>query len=72
MGIYLSEIRSSTIPLNLECPHTQHIPIFNEKACIYYSKEKVQEAYPRYEGICSMCKQQVILYASAEHFLAGG
>ena len=72
MVISISEIRASSVPMNFECPHTQHRPVFNAEACQYKSKEQIQKDYPRYQGKCSACSQEVILYASVEHFVSGG
>jgi hypothetical protein len=59
-------------PLNLNCTHAPHIPVFNPDAAKYWSAEQVRKNYPRYDSVCSLCKQRVILYASMDHLIAGG
>ena len=54
------------------CDHRQHTPRFDPATTRYHSVEQVQLQYPRYEGICSSCGAQIILYASMAHMVAGG
>lgn len=69
--ISISEIRQSSVPLNLTCDHRPHIPVFQADACRSLPVEQVRAKYPRYEGTCSVCRQSIIVYASLEHLTAG-
>lgn len=51
----------------LSCLHAQHIPRFDAKACKRLSTEQAQKDFPRFEGKCLSCGQEVRIYASLEH-----
>ncbi len=53
------------------CKHEPHQPTFDAKAAEGLDEYEVRRRWPRFVGRCSQCGQQVILYASAEHFVAG-
>ena len=56
-----------------ECDHRQHTPPpFDTYTARYWSVEQVRKDAPRYEGVCSACGAQIILYASLAHMIAGG
>ena len=57
---------------DIRCEHAQHVPAFDAEACRYLSPEQVRGQYPRYQGVCTACHARIILYASLEHFFAGG
>ena len=54
------------------CEHDVHVPPFDAHTVHYWSVEQVRQRYPRYQGTCSACGAQIILYASIEHMVAGG
>jgi hypothetical protein len=56
----------------IPCEHTPHQPRFEPEACKYQSPEWVRQRYPRYDSICSVCKQRVRLWASIAHMQALG
>ena len=56
----------------VDCAHLAHLPHYNAAACQQESPGNVRIKYPRYEGVCSTCRQPVRVYHSFEHYLAGG
>lgn len=54
----------------LVCDHAEVQPAFPEGASALPTAE-VRRLYPRFMGECPTCKQQVILYASLLHYVAG-
>lgn len=52
---------------DLSCLHAQHIPRFDAKACERLSAEQARKDFPRFEGKCLSCGQEVRIYASLEH-----
>ena len=65
-------IIGETAGKDIRCEHAQHVPTFDATTCRYFSPEQVRAQYPRYQGTCETCHAQIILYASLEHFFAGG
>ena len=55
---------------NCTHPKLPEVPFDAEKAK-GMSDAEVRKAYPRLDQYCEDCKQQVICYASAEHYYAG-
>lgn len=56
----------------IPCTHAPHQPRFEPEACRYQSPEWVRERYPRYDSVCSVCKQKVRLWANIAHMQALG
>lgn len=72
-GCVVGEIKMTPgVAVDLSCSHRPHIPVFTSAECRWLSTGKIRDKFPRYEGICTSCKQQIILYASLEHFVVGG
>ena len=70
MEIVIGETKGAT---RGGCDHRHHTPPpFDAHAARYWSMEQVRKDTPRYEGLCSACGVQIILYASMEHMMAGG
>jgi hypothetical protein len=55
------------------CAHSKCIPIYDSERVRkkIMSAEEVRRLYPRFFGNCPDCGQQLIQYASFEHYLAG-
>ena len=53
------------------CKHECVMPTFNEAAASGLDAHVVRQRWPRFYGECPACNQQVILYASYEHFYYG-
>ena len=64
MNVVIYETRTATWPT---CPHTTHIPCYNEEACLWLSQEQVREKYPRYVGPCQACGLTITAYANVQH-----
>lgn len=56
----------------IDCDHTPHIPRFNASACVGKSPQWIRENFPRYQSRCTVCSQEITLYANLEHMQAGG
>ena len=56
----------------IPCLHVTHTPRWSAESARGQIVSWVRERYPRYEGVCTMCKQKTIIYASLEHAEAGG
>jgi hypothetical protein len=54
-----------------ECGHTLHMPIFNQEEAKNLSVAEIRRRWPRFFGTCEMCKENVIMYASLEHYVYG-
>ncbi len=70
-------ILTETWPLSgtsavIACDHRAHVPSYNASACERQKVEWVAHNYPRYASTCQSCKQEVIIYASLDHAIAGG
>lgn len=68
--IILSETRGILPGLITLCDHVAHVPVFTPTGPL--TPEQVRARYPRYDGRCAACGQPCRVYASVEHFLAGG
>jgi hypothetical protein len=55
------------------CPHSKCMPQYDSEKVKKenMSPERVRELYPRFCGQCPDCGEQLIQYASFEHYLAG-
>lgn len=53
------------------CVHPGHVPVFALSATQYQTVSWIREHYPRFSGVCTVCQQQTIIYASMEHAEAG-
>jgi len=56
----------------IPCLHMAHTPIYNASASQYQSVSWVAIHYPRFDGVCTACRQRTIIYANIEHAQAGG
>lgn len=61
----------SLVPPRPECTHAAVMPSFNEEAAGALPAAEVRRLWPRFCGTCPTCNEQVILYASLRHYLAG-
>lgn len=55
----------------IDCSHTPHVPRFDANACRGHPSEWVRTNFPRFDSVCTLCKQRIVLYASLEHYLTG-
>lgn len=53
------------------CEHPKTIPAFDAAAALGLSSREVKRKWPRFFGNCPDCGEQVIGYASFEHYLSG-
>jgi hypothetical protein len=51
------------------CGHDEHMPVYKED--LRMSSVLVRIKYPRFVGKCLRCGENVILYASFGHYIAG-
>jgi hypothetical protein len=62
----------ATTPLKTECGHPSvPTPEFDYIEANNLSASEVMQTYPRTEAVCPDCGENVIKYASAEHYLQG-
>ena len=54
------------------CPHTVHWPRYDAAACQYLTVTQIRDAWPCYQSICTLCQQRTQIWASLEHYMAGG
>lgn len=54
-----------------ECKHATVMPTFDYEASKGLSSHEVRQRWPRFWGECPDCHQQLILYASREHYYSG-
>lgn len=54
-----------------DCHHKSVIPAFDEQEAGELSATEVQRRWPRFQGRCPECNQNVIVYASASHYILG-
>lgn len=73
LTVVISEVaHTAGVPVNLDCPHTPHVPPYNAEACRWLSVEQVRAQYPRFDALCTLCHQACRIYASLAHMQAGG
>ncbi len=53
------------------CRHLQVTPDFDEDEVYGLDAYEIRKKYPRFEGVCPDCGQQVIVYASAAQYILG-
>lgn len=53
------------------CTHDAVVPHFDANAARDLDAFEVQRRWPRFDGVCPTCSSRVIVYASAEHYVAG-
>lgn len=54
-----------------ECKHESVMPTVTDEELRGLSAREVRTSYPRFFGTCPDCGQELILYASYMHYLAG-
>ena len=55
----------------VECKHLSVMPDFDEKAARLLPAREIRKRWPRFDGICLECNEQLILYASMAHYFYG-
>jgi hypothetical protein len=58
------------IPSNV-CKHLKCLPEFDKSTAQKMSVSEIRKAFPRFSGICPDCGNNVMVYASYEHYLMG-
>ncbi len=54
-----------------ECKHEEVTPAFDAAAARGCDPYIVRDRWPRFEGKCPSCGEQLIMYASYEHYIRG-
>lgn len=58
------------IPANT-CTHPQVMPQYRDADFENLSASEIKQKFPRFFGQCPDCGEQVILYSSTLHYIAG-
>ncbi len=53
------------------CTHAKCMPEFNEEEAEKMTAKQIREKYPRFQGICPDCGEQLIMYASTKQYIYG-
>lgn len=53
------------------CEHPRHRPTFDSTTAASLTPAEVRRRYPRFDGVCADCGALVIVYACADHYIAG-
>lgn len=59
------------IEFNNECLHESCLVFFDENVAQTMTEKQIRKLYPRFHGTCPTCKQNIIKYASAAHYVMG-
>jgi len=53
------------------CKHEAVLPQFDWETAQTMTPTEVRKKFPRFHGVCPGCNEQVVVYASYEHYLSG-
>jgi DNA adenine methylase len=67
-------VREVIVRARPRCSHSKCMPKFSaddERAATGMDAAEVRRRWPRFEGCCPDCGEQLVMYASASHYIAG-
>jgi hypothetical protein len=67
----LSRIRQMHPPDTTGCDHNLVLPLFDPELAKGMGASEVRKHFPRFSGKCPVCGEQVTVYASWQHYIAG-